>query len=57
MFLDKLSDLKKNEALRNLLEVVENDKYDLVANKLIKKYFPISLLEGLKPYCKKVSAF
>ena len=56
MLFDKSPDFnKKNESIRNLLQVTENDKYDLVANKLIKKYFPISLLENLKSSINKVS--
>jgi putative transferase (TIGR04331 family) len=55
MFLEKLPDLKVNIPLRKLLKVVEKDKYDLVANELFAKYFPLSLLEGLKGYSEKIS--
>ncbi len=55
MFLEKLPSLKKNEFLRSSLKVTEEDEYDFVANKLFSKYFPLSLLEGLKDYSEKIS--
>jgi putative transferase (TIGR04331 family) len=53
--LKRLPVLQKNEALRNLLKVNEEDQYDFVANKLFLKYFPLSLLEGIKGYSEKIS--
>jgi putative transferase (TIGR04331 family) len=55
MLLEKLPSLKKNESLRSLLKVTEEDEYDFVANKLFSKYFPLSMLEGVKDYGKKIS--
>jgi putative transferase (TIGR04331 family) len=55
MLLEKLPSLQKNEPLRNLLKVTEEDEYDFVANKLFSKYFPLSLLEGIKDYSGKIS--
>jgi putative transferase (TIGR04331 family) len=55
MFLEKLPRLQRNESLRNLLKVTEEDEYDFVANKLFSQYFPLSLLEGVKDYSKKIS--
>jgi putative transferase (TIGR04331 family) len=55
MFLEKLPGLQKNESLRNLLKVTEKDEYDFVANKLFLKYFPLSLLEGIRGYSEKIS--
>ena len=55
ILLKKLPDVKENESLRMLLKVTEEDRFDLVANKLFVKYFPASLLEGLKDYCEKKS--
>jgi putative transferase (TIGR04331 family) len=55
MLLDKLPYLQKNESLRNLLKVTEEDEYDFVANKLFLKYFPLSFLEGIKDYSEKIS--
>jgi putative transferase (TIGR04331 family) len=57
IFLEKLPDLQKNEPLRNLLQVREVDQYDFVANKLFLKYFPLSLLEGIKDYSEKISSY
>ena len=55
MLLWKLPDLKENSRLRQFLKVAEKDQYDLVANKLFAKHFPLSLLEGLMSYSKKIS--
>ena len=55
ILLKKLPDVKENESLRMLLKVTEEDRFDLVANKLFIKYFPVSLLEGLKNYNEKIS--
>ncbi|MBT5470620.1 MAG: hypothetical protein HOK41_08445, partial [Nitrospina sp.] len=37
------------------LKILEKDKFDLVANKLLENYFPLSLLEGFTAYSKKMS--
>jgi putative transferase (TIGR04331 family) len=55
MLLERLPSLQKNEPLRNLLKVIEKDQYDFVANKLFSKYFPLSMLEGIKDYSEKIS--
>jgi putative transferase (TIGR04331 family) len=55
MLLERLPSLQKNEPLRNLLKVAEKDQYDFVANKLFSKYFPRSMLEGIKDYSEKIS--
>jgi len=55
MLLEKLPSLQKNESLRNLLKITEEDEYDFVANNLFSKYFPLSLLEGIKDYSEKNS--
>jgi putative transferase (TIGR04331 family) len=55
MFLKKLPCLQKNDSLRSLLKVTEEDEYDFVANKLFSKNFPLSLLEGIKGYSEKIS--
>lgn len=54
-FLESLPDLKKNPTLRKSLHVSENDKYDMVANKLLEIYFPLSLLEGFVACSRKMS--
>lgn len=55
LLLKRLPSLQKNEPLRNLLKVTEKDQYDFVANKLFSKYFPLSMLEGIKDYSEKIS--
>jgi putative transferase (TIGR04331 family) len=53
--LEKVPEFKEDESLRILLAVTEEDRFDFVANKLFKKSFPVSLLEGLKNYSEKIS--
>ncbi len=53
--LGKLPETKEDKSLRMSLKVQEEDKYDLVANKLFAKCFPVSLLEGLKNYIERIS--
>jgi putative transferase (TIGR04331 family) len=53
--LEKAPSFEKDKSLRMLLEVTSRDRFDLVANKLFAKYFPVSLLEGIKSYSEKIS--
>ncbi len=53
--LEKQPEFREKKSLRMLLKVTEEDRFDLVANKLFLKNFPVSLLEGLKNYSEKVS--
>jgi putative transferase (TIGR04331 family) len=53
--LEKAPEHKEDQSLRELLKVKEEDRFDLVANDLIAKCFPVSLLEGIKDYSDKIS--
>jgi putative transferase (TIGR04331 family) len=55
MLLENLPSLQRNERLRNLLKVTEEDEYDFVANKMFSKYFPLSLLECIRDYSEKLA--
>ena len=49
--------LSVNNKSRNNLNVLEKDKYDVMANCVLKTCFPMSLLENLDAYNKRVSSF
>jgi putative transferase (TIGR04331 family) len=55
VLLGKIPEHKEDESLRMRLKVIKKDRFDLVANNLFAKLFPVSLLEGLKNYSEKIS--